>query len=180
MFPHTIQGKFYQYPYFRTFKPFLCFMSMSIYKLERTQLIMSDISTLWQFFSNPENLSAITPAYMNFRITSPISDSGINAGQIITYKVSPILNIPLSWMTEITDVEQHKHFVDEQKKGPYKLWQHKHVFEEKDGKTLMTDIVRYQLPLGLIGRLAHFLFVKRQLQNIFDYRHRKIEAMFNR
>lgn len=152
---------------------------MSIYKLERTQLINSDMDTLWQFFSNPKNLSAITPAYMNFRITSDITDHGIHAGQIITYKVSPILNIPLSWMTEITEVEQHKYFIDEQKKGPYQLWRHKHVFEEKEGKVLMTDIVHYQLPLGFMGNIAHTIFVKRQLQNIFDFRHQKIEAFFN-
>jgi len=163
-------------------KPFACracCSNMSIHRLERKQFIRSNITELWDFFSNPGNLSVITPPYMNFRITSPADGRGIYPGQVITYKVSPLLGIPLSWMTEITHVERHQHFVDEQRHGPYRLWHHQHHFEEKDGGIQMTDIVHYQLPAFWLGEIAHLLFIKQQLGNIFDYRYKKIEAIFN-
>lgn len=153
---------------------------MFVHKLERKQLIKSDIHTLWTFFSDAKNLSVITPSYMKFKITSAIPKNGIYEGQIITYKVSPILNIPLSWMTEITHIEPNKRFIDEQRTGPYTLWHHEHWFDITSDGVLMTDIVYYQLPLYFIGDIAHFLFIKRQLNNIFDFRYRKIEELFNK
>jgi ligand-binding SRPBCC domain-containing protein len=153
---------------------------MPIYKLERKQFINAPIQDIWRFFSNPVNLKAITPAYMNFVITSGDLPEEIQAGQVITYKVSPILNIPLNWETAIAEAVQHKYFVDEQKKGPYKLWRHKHIFEEKDGGVLMTDQVSYELPLGMLGVLAHSLLVKKQLREIFDFRYSKIENLFKK
>ncbi len=152
---------------------------MSVYKLERKQTIKSDIDTIWQFFSQPNNLAAITPAYMNFRIISDTGNGNIYPGQIITYKVSPLLGIPLFWMTEITHAERNRLFVDEQRIGPYKLWHHQHIFEEVDGQILMTDIVHYSLPYYMLGKIAHLLFVKRQLENIFEYRRQKIDSIFN-
>ena len=88
---------------------------------------------------------------MRFKTTSEPVRGEIYPGQIITYKVSPLFGIPLSWMTEITEVVKNELFVDEQKRGPYKLWQHKHYFEQKDSGVLMTDIVHYQLPFSLLG-----------------------------
>jgi ligand-binding SRPBCC domain-containing protein len=117
---------------------------------------------------------------MKFKITSAVPQNGIYEGQIITYKVSPILNIPLSWMTEITHIEPNKRFIDEQRIGPYTLWHHEHWFEVTDNGVLMTDIVYYQLPLYFIGYIAHLLFIKQQLNNIFDFRYRKIEELFNK
>lgn len=152
---------------------------MAIHKLVRTQLINSTIDELWDFFSSPANLATITPPYMNFRITSANEGKGIYTGQIITYKVSPLLGIPLSWATEITDVAHHDHFADVQKKGPYKLWHHQHFFEQKEDGVLMTDIVHYQLPMFWLGEIAHLVFIKRQLDDIFDYRYLKIEDIFN-
>ena len=150
-----------------------------MYSIQRRQLVKADVATLWAFFSDARNLAAITPAYMNFNITSPMPDT-IYAGQIITYKVSPLLSIPLNWMTEITHVEQHQRFVDEQRIGPYKLWHHEHSFETVDGGTMMTDCVYYALPLGILGRIAHSLFIKKQLKDIFDYRNKCIEELFNK
>lgn len=152
---------------------------MSVYKLERKQTIKSDIDTIWQFFSRPNNLTAITPDYMNFRIISQTGNGDIYPGQIITYKVSPLLGIPLFWMTEITHAERNRLFIDEQRIGPYKLWHHQHIFEEADGQILMTDIVHYSLPYYILGKMAHGLFVKRQLENIFEYRRQKIDSIFN-
>lgn len=152
---------------------------MSFFKLERKQLIKCDIDTLWAFFADAGNLSAITPAYMNFIVTCEIPQGDVYAGQVITYKVSPLLGIPLSWMTEITHVERNKRFVDEQRVGPYKMWHHQHLFEQTDKGIMMTDIVHYSLPLGILGNIAHAVFVKKQLRDIFDYRYQQIEKRFN-
>jgi ligand-binding SRPBCC domain-containing protein len=150
---------------------------MAVHQLKRTQLIPADVETIWRFFSSPKNLAVITPPYMNFRITSP-PEHAIYEGQIITYKVSPILGVPLFWMTEIQEVEHHKKFVDIQKKGPYKLWHHEHTFEQQGNAVLMTDNVHYELPFGILGDAAHKLFVKKQLEEIFDYRNKKIIEVY--
>jgi len=151
---------------------------MAIYRLIRRQHIPATISDVWDFFSNPANLADITPGYMKFVVTSPTHNGDIYPGQIITYKVSPLLGIPLSWMTEITHVVPGKLFVDEQRQGPYSLWHHQHQFEPGNNGTLMTDIVHYKLPLGPLGALAKSLFVGRQLESIFDYRKKVVEERF--
>ena len=100
------------------------------------------------------------------------------AGQIIEYKVSPVLGIPLYWMTEITHVEQHKFFVDEQRFGPYSMWHHQHHFREVPGGVEMTDIVHYKMPFWFLGDIANTLFVKKQLNDIFNYRFKAVEKIF--
>jgi ligand-binding SRPBCC domain-containing protein len=153
---------------------------MHIYRLERKQKIDSDIDTLWAFFSSPANLAVITPPDMNFKVTSPVSDDSIYAGQIITYTITPLLGIRLSWTTEITQVNDKVSFVDEQRKGPYKLWRHEHRFEQQENGILMTDIVDYALPFSLLGRMAHPIFIKKKLDEIFDFRYQQVELHFNR
>jgi len=152
---------------------------MAIYKMIRKQVIPADIATLWDFFKDPSNLTEITPSYMNFVIKTMDTSDDIYAGQMITYSVAPIAKIPLFWMTEITAVEKHRYFIDEQRRGPYKMWHHQHHFTTTEKGVEMTDIVHYELPLGILGQIAHWLFVKRQLNQIFDYRYQKIEALFN-
>jgi len=99
-------------------------------------------------------------------------------GQIIEYTVRPILNIPLYWMTEITQVEHLKYFVDVQRFGPYSLWHHQHHFKAVEGGVEMTDIVHYKLPFWFLGDIANSLFVKRQLKSIFDYRFTAVAKRF--
>jgi ligand-binding SRPBCC domain-containing protein len=99
-------------------------------------------------------------------------------GQIIEYKVSPVLGIPLYWMTEITHVEEGRYFVDEQRFGPYSLWHHQHHFRQVDRGVEMTDIVHYRLPLGFLGDIANGLFVKKQLEHIFEFRHKRVVELF--
>ncbi|MDR3681619.1 MAG: SRPBCC family protein [Flavipsychrobacter sp.] len=151
---------------------------MKVYELRRTQLIKAPIDEIWAFFSSPKNLSALTPAYMKFTITSTNMPAETYPGQIITYKVSPIAGVPLFWMTEITHVDKNKLFVDEQRIGPYKIWHHEHHFVQQTDGVLMTDIVHYSLPVYFLGRIAHEIFIKKQLKDIFDYRHKKIEEHF--
>jgi len=102
----------------------------------------------------------------------------VYAGQLIEYKLSPLPGFRVYWMTEITHVVPGRYFVDEQRRGPYRMWHHQHHFREIDGGVEMTDIVHYQLPLGVLGVLAHGLFVGRQVERIFAYRCEKIEEIF--
>ena len=151
---------------------------MPVHTIKSELFIPAPLPEVWRFFSHAANLQAITPEYMRFRVTSGDLPDEIYPGQIITYKVSPVLNIPLFWMTEITHVIPQKMFVDTQLRGPYRLWHHQHHFETRDGGTFMTDLVHYQLPLGFLGSIAHALFVKKQVASIFTYREAKINRLF--
>ena len=152
---------------------------MAVHTLKRTQCLPVSPGQAWDFFSSPANLREITPAYMDFRVTSdPDFLQKIYAGQVITYTVKPLLGIPLFWMTEITHVEPGAFFVDEQRVGPYTLWHHQHHFKAIAGGVEMTDLVHYKLPLGPLGDLANRLFVQAQLRQIFDYRREKLDMVF--
>ncbi|WP_343606520.1 SRPBCC family protein [Fluviicola sp.] len=148
-----------------------------MYQIKRTQLVKTDLETCWKFFSAPENLQKITPGYMKFRVLTE-TPAEIYEGLIIAYKISPVMHIPLSWVTEITVVEDQRYFVDEQRQGPYKMWHHEHHFKAVEGGVEMTDIVSYSLPFGILGKLAHRLFVRKQLEGIFDYRFQEVEKRF--
>jgi ligand-binding SRPBCC domain-containing protein len=154
---------------------------MSVYTLKRVQHLPISLEQAWDYFSSPQNLKDITPEYMDFQVTSdPEFLQRMYPGQVITYYVKPILRIPLFWMTEITHVVDHRFFVDEQREGPYKMWHHQHHFRAINGGVEMTDLVHYQLPLGILGRFAHWLFVEKQLKGIFDYRYQKLEQVFGK
>ncbi|GAF22553.1 MULTISPECIES: SRPBCC family protein [Shouchella] len=151
---------------------------MRVYMLKREQHLNISLDHAWAFFSSAENLQAITPSYMNFTITNSPGEL-IYGGQLITYKVSPLLSIPLTWVTEITQVVDHSYFIDEQRFGPFKLWHHQHHFTETDKGVKMTDIVHYSLPFSFIGRLAHSITIKSRLEEIFEYRYKTLEETFN-
>ena len=107
---------------------------------------------------------------MNNKIKSSLPDNGMYPGMMIIYTVCPLFKLPMTWITEITSVENGSYFVDEQRVGPYKMWHHEHHFEQKENGVLMTDIVTYIPPLGILGALANVLFIKKQLNTIFEYR----------
>jgi ligand-binding SRPBCC domain-containing protein len=121
-------------------------------------------------------LEAITPAWLGFRILTP-GLIRIAAGTQIRYRLS-WHGIPVGWTTEIRQWNPPCRFVDVQLNGPYRLWHHTHRFEPNDGGTLMTDIVRYRLPLGIVGRAVHRLKVRRDVERIFDYRFQRIQEVF--
>ena len=151
-----------------------------IHQIIKQQLIKSSIEEVWDFASSPKNLKKITPSYMNFTIKSKNTDEKIYPGMIIWYKVSPIFKIPTIWVTEITQVNKNQYFVDEQRVGPYKIWHHEHHFKvEKDG-VLMTDIISYKLPFGILGRIINYLFIKNKINDIFNYRYSRMEEIFNK
>ena len=134
---------------------------MKTYQLLRKQFLPISINEAWDFFSTPANLSKITPADMNFRIISKLGDSSIYPGMKIEYIVSPLLNIPMKWTTEIGAVNKPYNFTDTQLKGPYKLWEHTHTFVAVPGGVNMTDEVKYALPLGVLGQIAHAILVRK-------------------
>ncbi len=130
------------------------------------------------FFSNPANLSKITPPNLDFKIIGELPDE-IYPGMMIEYRVRPLFGIPLTWVTEITHVEQPRFFVDEQRVGPYKIWHHEHHFEPVGrGRIKMTDLVTYQLPFTPLSEAFHPFLVAPELRKIFDYRERIIPEIF--
>jgi ligand-binding SRPBCC domain-containing protein len=149
-----------------------------VYSLKTEQSIPVSLETAWEFFSNPKNLKHITPDNLGFNILSKHHGNTMYAGQIIEYKVSPVLGIPIYWMTEITHVADKAYFVDEQRFGPYSMWHHQHHFKVIDGGVQMTDIVHYKLPLFFLGDIANALFVQKQLAQIFDFRFKKVQELF--
>jgi len=153
---------------------------METYKLNTEQIIHASLEQVWNFFSSPENLDNLTPENMAFEITSQKPVPKMFEGQIIKYKVSPLLNIPMHWKTLISEVKESEYFVDEQLEGPYKYWRHKHIFEALDSNTVkMNDELEYALPMGPLGTIAHSLYVKNRLKEIFDYRYEKVDQLFN-
>ena len=153
---------------------------MKIYRLARKQFLPIPLSEAWDFFSSPKNLGKITPARMNFQILSQSGGERMHEGQIIRYKVTVLPLLRLTWITEITGVREGESFTDEQRKGPYRLWRHTHTFHEQAGGVEMIDVVEYSLPLGPLGRLAHWLFVEREVNRIFDYRFSVLQTYFQK
>ena len=145
-----------------------------MYQLKKTQFIKTDLKTAWDFFSSPGNLKKITPDYMGFDVKTELPEK-MYEGLMIEYTVKPLLGIPMNWITEIKTVKELEFFVDEQRKGPYKIWHHEHHFKEVDGGVEMTDIVSYELPLGILGRIMHPFLVQKKLEEIFDFRFKAVE-----
>lgn len=148
-----------------------------IYTLEVEQKLPISKFEAWSFFSNPGNLSEITPTEMEFKITSG-KPKQMYAGQIISYRISLLPGFKNSWVTEITQVKDLDYFIDEQRFGPYKMWHHEHRFTELESGILMHDKVSYKIPFGIMGKMVHALFIKRKLTEIFSYRIDKLEAIF--
>ena len=152
---------------------------MKIYRLKKSISLPITIEECWEFFSNPKNLKIITPNYMGFDIID-LEDTKMYAGQIIKYNVSPILGLNMKWVTEISNVEINKFFVDEQRFGPYKFWHHKHKFEVIDGGIKVIDILDYALPLGFIGKIFEPFLIRPKIEEIFSFREKKLVEIFGK
>jgi len=153
---------------------------MGFYQFKSKQLLKASKEEVWDFISSPSNLKKITPDYMGFDIVSEDLPEKMYQGMIIAYKVSPLMGIKMTWVTEISQVTPGKYFVDEQRIGPYKLWHHQHHIEPCEEGIMMTDIVSYSPPLGILGEIANTLMIKSKLKEIFDYRFEVLEDRFNR
>jgi len=150
---------------------------VKIYTKKSIQNIPISIDRAWEFLSNPKNLKEITPEYMGFIIESG-ADRPMYPGQIIQYIVTPFMGIKTKWVTEITHVTHQKYFVDEQRFGPYALWHHKHFIKEIPGGVEMEDIIDYKIPFGILGQLVQPFLVKPKLDEIFEYRRKKLIELF--
>ena len=147
----------------------------SEFVLSRVQSVARPLPEVFAFFSDPVNLARITPPWLGFRMLTPSQE--MRQGLLIDYRIRP-MGIPQRWRSEITLWDPPHRFVDEQVRGPYRSWHHLHEFRVVDGGTEIRDTVRYALPLGPLGRLAHVLVVKPQLESIFAYRERIVGELF--
>jgi ligand-binding SRPBCC domain-containing protein len=148
---------------------------MTPYLLQREQWVPQPLEEVFAFFSDARNLEVITPAWLGFRILSP-PPVPMQSGTTILYRIH-WHGFPMRWLTEIESWDPPTQFVDVQREGPYRLWHHTHSFESVAGGTRMRDVVRYALPLGILGRLAHACLVRSEVDAIFDYRARKISSI---
>jgi len=148
---------------------------MRTYLLEREQWLPKPIDELFAFFSRPENLQQITPPWLDFRMVETPKE--LKPGSLIRYRLR-WHGVPVRWTTEITEWDPPHGFVDRELKGPYALWNHEHLFTEKDGGTTMRDRVAYALPLAWAGRIAHWALVRRDVESIFDFREEMMARLF--
>jgi len=151
-------------------------MSSRIYVLRQEQWVSRPIDEVFAFFSDVRNLEAITPPWLGFKILS-MSTSAIEEDTEIQYRLS-LHGMSMKWRTKIRRWDPPYRFVDTQESGPYKLWHHTHRFEAHGERTRMVDVVRYTLPLGILGRAVHALKVRGDVRRIFEYRRKRIDEIF--
>jgi ligand-binding SRPBCC domain-containing protein len=151
---------------------------MTVHRLRREQRLPGSPAEVFDFFGDAGNLEAITPPLLRLRILTP-EPIVMRAGTQLRYRLR-VRGVPVSWLTEIREWDPPHRFVDEQLEGPYALWHHTHSFSDDGaGATLMRDEVRYELPLGGLGELAHRLVVRGDLQRIFDYRAARVPQLLS-
>lgn len=143
-----------------------------VYELKCEMHAPAPVNEVFKFFENPRNLGRITPPELGFHVTTP-GEIEMRQGARIDYTIR-WLALPIKWRTLITEYTPPFSFVDEQVKGPYTLWRHRHEFREVEGGTVISDCVRYELPFGPLGRIAHAIIVGKQLRRTFSYRQRAI------
>jgi ligand-binding SRPBCC domain-containing protein len=151
-------------------------MSPRVHVLERAQRLDGDLDDVFAFFADARNLERITPPWLRFRVTTR-GDIPMAAGTFLQYALR-LRGVPVRWDTLIQAWDPPHRFVDVQVRGPYRLWEHTHTFEPLEGGgVLMRDVVRYALPLGPLGTLAHAVLVRRDVARIFDHRRGAVPAL---
>lgn len=149
---------------------------MTIHTIQRRQQVPGPTERVFGFFADAGNLDRLTPPWLNFQIRTPMPIT-MHAGARIEYTIR-WRGLPIRWLTEIEEWTPVKRFVDVQVRGPFRLWHHTHRFEPVPGGTEIEDVVRYALPLGLVGQVAYGLLVKRDVEGIFDFRAQRIAELF--
>jgi ligand-binding SRPBCC domain-containing protein len=155
---------------------------MRIHTLHREQRLDGTPDEVFPYFADAFNLEALTPPLLRFRVVTP-APIELHVGALIQYALK-LRGVPVSWLTSIQGWEPPHQFVDTQVKGPYAFWHHTHTFLPDDSDpdnpaTLMTDTVRYGIAFGPFGELAHTLFVKRDVEAIFDFRAKEIPRLLS-
>ncbi len=144
------------------------------HQLQREQWVPKSVEAAFAFFSRPENLQAITPAWLDFQLVSvPVE---LCRGALIRYRLR-WHGLPLSWTTEIAAWEAPFRFIDTQISGPYALWHHEHSFAPENDGTRILDEVTYVLPFGFLGQLAYLALVRQDVEKIFDYRQQRLRVL---
>ena len=151
---------------------------MKVHSLEREQHLPRPPAEAFEFFGDARNLEAITPPWLGFRIVTP-EPIEMAAGTLLEYRLK-LHGVPVGWRTRIEQWQPPLRFVDVQLSGPYRLWHHTHSFEPDGDGTLMRDSVRYALPLGPLGELAHLALVRRDVEGIFSFRQQKVAELLAR
>lgn len=128
---------------------------------------------VFAFFAGAANLDAITPPFLRFRTITP-APIEMRPGTLIDHRLR-IRGVPVKWRSKITVWDPPSRFVDEQVRGPYRMWRHQHDFEESDGGTLVRDTVQYAVPFDF---LVHELLVRREVERIFAYRTESLRKRF--
>jgi ligand-binding SRPBCC domain-containing protein len=146
------------------------------YRLQRRQVVGGDLPEVFGFFRDPRNLEAITPPWLGFKVLRS-TDAAVRLGTRIGYRLR-LHGIPLQWESRIAEYVEGQLFADEMLEGPYHRWYHRHLFRAVPGGVEIEDVVDYRLPLGVLGRLAHVIAVRHQLNAIFDFRERRIAQLF--
>lgn len=141
---------------------------MAVHRLEREQYFERPLDEVFAFFAKASNLERITPPWLRFELLTP-EPVQMAVGTLIDYRLR-VHGVRLGWTSQIEVWEPGRQFVDRQLRGPYALWHHRHRFEPADGGTRVYDEVHYAIGLGVVGELAHPLFVRRDLERIFDHR----------
>lgn len=151
---------------------------MKIYHLVRSQKLPITQDVAWAFFSNPANLLELTPDWAKMTDESPEKFKSIFTGMVQVLGIQLPLGIPGTWVAVITHVDAPNYFIDEQKAGPFQFWHHRHQIIPINGGVEVRDTLHYAIPFGIFGHIAHNLFVRNQLQELFDYRSQMLEEFF--
>jgi ligand-binding SRPBCC domain-containing protein len=147
-----------------------------IHHLHREQLVPRPVDEVFGFFAQAGNLERITPPWLEFGLRTP-EPAEMRAGTLIEYRLR-VHGLPLRWVSRIEEWKPGRRFVDRQIRGPYRLWYHTHEFTADPRGTLIRDSVRYELPFGSVGALAHAALARRDLDRVFGYRRRQVERLF--
>jgi ligand-binding SRPBCC domain-containing protein len=152
-------------------------MTRHVHVLRREQRLPHPPEVVFPFFADARNLETLTPPWLGFTVSTP-GPIEMRPGAGIEYRLK-LHAVPIRWRTTIAVWDPPRRFVDVQVRGPYRLWHHTHDFEpDGNGGTVMRDTVRYAIPLGPLGEMAHRLLVRRDLEAIFDFRRTAIGAHF--
>lgn len=145
--------------------------------LERSQLVHAPPEEVFAFFSKARNLEALTPPWLRFEVITP-EPIEMRADTLIDYRLH-VHRLPLRWVSRIAEWQPGERFVDVQVRGPYRRWHHTHEFQAHLHGTVVRDLVSYELPLGRVGALAHWLFVRRDLERVFTYRQAQVRRLLD-
>lgn len=150
---------------------------MKIYTLTTTQHLPVPQQKAWDFLSNPSQLENITSSDLSFKPVHPLPQK-LKEGMTFRYQIRPFLGLRMNWQAEITRIEEGSMFIDIQRSGPFRYWQHEHRLIQNTDGTEMRDTVNYAMPFSIFGDIAHQLFIRKMLEDIFEYRKRAIATYF--